>query len=63
MKHNTHIPDICLTCLKPFGESGEDKNGYNFTCLHCGNNSFITEEDIDNDFIHEHLEVLDYVKS
>ena len=34
--------DICEECGEPFGFSGEDENGYNCTCIHCGNNTYFT---------------------
>lgn len=34
--------DICDTCGEDFGLSGEDGNGYNSTCVHCGNNTYTT---------------------
>ena len=34
--------DICNACGDPFGLSGEDANGYNSSCVHCGNNTYTT---------------------
>ena len=34
--------DICDACNQEFGMSGEDANGYNSTCVHCGENIFTT---------------------
>jgi hypothetical protein len=32
--------DICAECREDFGESGEDENGVNCTCVHCGSNEY-----------------------
>ena len=34
--------DICEECGEPFGFSGEDENGYNASCVRCGNNTYFT---------------------
>jgi len=34
--------DICDACNLEFGESGDDANGFNSTCVHCGENIFTT---------------------
>lgn len=36
--------DICDRCGEEFGLSGEDANGFNSTCVHCGNNTYTTVE-------------------
>lgn len=36
--------DICDLCGKEFGLSGQDANGFNSTCVHCGNNTYTTTE-------------------
>lgn len=28
--------DICQKCGNEFGDSGQDANGWNCTCVHCG---------------------------
>lgn len=35
--------DICDKCGKNFGLSGQDHNGYNSSCVHCGNNTYTTQ--------------------
>ena len=36
--------DRCEECHEAFGLSGEDENGVNATCVHCGNNTFFVEK-------------------
>ncbi len=46
--------DICDRCGEEFGLSGEDSNGYNSSCVHCGNNTYtshLQKEDADDDLI------------
>lgn len=35
--------DICERCGREFGNSGQDANGWNCTCVHCGNNTYDTQ--------------------
>lgn len=32
--------DVCQYCEKDFGLSGEDENGFNSSCVHCGENLY-----------------------
>ena len=37
--------EFCERCYEPFGFSGDDENGFNCTCVHCGNNTYYTSAD------------------
>jgi len=41
MKNDEPTGDICDRCDEDFGLSGEDANGFNSTCVHCGHNIYI----------------------
>ena len=34
--------DYCTRCGEVFGFSGDDENGWNCTCVHCGNTTYET---------------------
>jgi DNA-directed RNA polymerase subunit RPC12/RpoP len=34
--------DYCTKCGEVFGFSGEDENGWNSTCVHCGHDTYET---------------------
>ena len=38
--HTSAPIDLCDSCGEEFGESGEDANGWNCSCVHCGQNSY-----------------------